>query len=193
MAARWSTKYMYQICLQHLHGCGSCSRRAGPINLPVNGITHTLQGEFVHLVGLRVQHNVWSCQQSVHLEKGLVPSQLIVEPVQVGDDQLNNTHKCTIQHLQLQLHFTANTDNNSCQSKSEAPTHRNSLTHTHRQASTHACMHTCMHARTQHARTHARTHAHTHTCTHTHTHYIQTASFIKTCKQKRSHSAPCLP
>ena len=139
---------VHKVHVPDLHGCGRCSRRAGPINLPVNGITHTLQGEFVHLVGLRVQHDVWSCQQSVHLEKGLVPSQLVVEPVQVGDDQLNNTHKRTIQHLQLQLHFTANADNNSCQSKSEAPTHRNSLTHTHGQASTHACLHAHLHTHT---------------------------------------------
>lgn len=40
---------------------------------------------------------------------------------------------------------------------------------------------------------HTGRHPHMHACTHTHTHYIQTASFIKTCTQKRNHSAPCLP
>lgn len=60
--------------------------------VPIDSITYTLQGEFVDLVGLGVQHHVRRGQQRVHLEQGLAARQLVVEPVHVGQDQLHTQY-----------------------------------------------------------------------------------------------------
>ena len=145
VAARWSMKYMYQIYMDVV----AVAEEQDPSTYPSTASrTHCRVSLYTSLA--------WGCSTTSGAASKVSTWNRALSPVSWLLNRFRlvmiswTTHKRTIQHLQLQLHFTANTDNNSRQSKSEAPTHRNSLTHTHGQASTHACLYAHMHIHTLH-------------------------------------------